>query len=302
MGFARAAAERGAALANHVEAAALLRSDGRVCGVRALDRETGRSFEVRARLTLNCAGPDMGRLLVASGVAHPTVPLLRAINLVFSTPSPAPVAVGCSIEGRFLFLVPWNGMSLVGTEYTPAERPPSREEETAFSGLAQRAFPWAGLEGRNLTLVHRGLVPGKGSAKGLSTQPLLLDHATTDGIPGLVSVLGVKYTTGRLVAERAVDLCLRRLGRPAVACRTATTRLEHAHILEGPLAERAHTAVRDEMARTLADAVLRRLDLGTGGLPTEEDLTVVLGVLATELRWDDERQRAERKELEAVYL
>jgi len=86
-----------------------------------------------------------------------------------------------------------------------------------------------------------------------------------------------------------------------VACRTATTRLEHARILEGPLAVRALTAVGDEMARTLSDAVLRRLDLGTGGLPLEEDLTVVLGVLAAELGWDEERQRAERKALEAVY-
>ena len=55
-------------------------------------------------------------------------------------------------------------------------------------------------------------------------------------------------------------------------------------------------AVRDEMALTLADAVLRRLDLGTAGAPAEADLERVVRVMGAELGWDagQVRQRAGR--------
>jgi hypothetical protein len=92
-------------------------------------------------------------------------------------------------------------------------------------------------------------------------------------VPGLVSVQGVKYTTARLVAEQAVDLVARRLRRNLPACRTAVTPLPQARILEGPLEARTRTAVREEMALTLGDAVLRRLDLVLGAIHHRFDLS-----------------------------
>jgi glycerol-3-phosphate dehydrogenase len=56
-----------------------------------------------------------------------------------------------------------------------------------------------------------------------------------------------------------------------------------------------------EMALTLADAVLRRLDLGTGGRPSGGDVDVVCGVLASQFGWDAERQRRERAALDGIY-
>jgi glycerol-3-phosphate dehydrogenase len=123
------------------------------------------------------------------------------------------------------------------------------------------------------------------------------DHEAEDALPGLVSVQGVKYTTARSVAEQAVDLVLRRLGRTPVACRTASTPLPRARALEGDLEGRTREAVREEMALTLADAVLRRLDLGTAGRPAGEGLAVVCSVMAAELGWDEERERSERHAL-----
>jgi glycerol-3-phosphate dehydrogenase len=47
------------------------------------------------------------------------------------------------------------------------------------------------------------------------------DHAV-DGVDGLLSVAGTKYTTVRAVAERLVDLGIEKLQRPRAPCRTAT--------------------------------------------------------------------------------
>jgi glycerol-3-phosphate dehydrogenase len=116
-----------------------------------------------------------------------------------------------------------------------------------------------------------------------------------------VSIVGVKYTTARALAERAIDRVFDALGRTRVACRTASVPLAAARPLDGPLEERALRAVQGEMAVTLADAVLRRLDLGSGGPPSGADVATVSRVLARELGWEAARERAERAALAAFY-
>jgi glycerol-3-phosphate dehydrogenase len=300
VGFVHAAADAGAAVANHAEALELLRGpQGRVAGVAVRDALAGSTLELRARLVLNAALPWLSELGARGGIGRSRLPLLRARNLVLCRPLPVPLAVGARSAGRFLFLVPWQGRSIVGTSYEPAGAVPSDPLE--FLDEAARAFPWAGIERRDLALVHEGLVPGEAGPHGLWTRSRLVDHEREDGTLGLVSLQGVKYTTARAVAERAVDLSLRRLGRPPVACRTAETVLARARRLTGALDERARIAVREEMALSLADAVLRRLDLGTGGRPAAADVALVSVAMAGELGWDAARVRAEQAALDAFF-
>jgi glycerol-3-phosphate dehydrogenase len=60
-------------------------------------------------------------------------------------------------------------------------------------------------------------------------------------------------------------------------------------------------AVREEMAVTLEDAVLRRLDLGTGGPPFPAGLQTVVGSMAAALGWDRTRAGVERTALANTY-
>ena len=299
--FARAAADAGAVLCNHVEVVAFRRRDGAVVGVRGRDRIGGGEVDVGARVVLNAAGPGMDALLALAGIRRPPTPLLRAMNLVLSRNLVGRQALGSSSGGRFLFLVPWRDRSIVGTAYWPTGAPDSRDV-AEFVDEVRRAYPWADVSANDVALVHRGLVPGRGGAAGLATRHALLDHAALDGVRGLVSVQGVKYTTARGVAEETLDLVLRRLGRPPVPSRTRSLPLEHARPLEGSLAARARAAARDEMAVTLADAVLRRLDLGTVGPAAPEDVDVVEGAMAEELGWSPERSAAERAALLAAQV
>jgi len=54
--LARTAARAGALLVNHCAAVGLIREQGRVAGVRCEDRETGRSYALRAACVVNAAG------------------------------------------------------------------------------------------------------------------------------------------------------------------------------------------------------------------------------------------------------
>jgi glycerol-3-phosphate dehydrogenase len=299
IGLLHAAASAGAKAANHAEAAGFLRASGRVAGVAVRDALSGATHEVRARMVVNAAGPWADDLLERGGLRRPRAPLLRARNLVLHRPPAVPFAVGARVGGRYLFLVPWEGRTIAGTSYEPVEAPPS--DPLAFLDEAAAAFPWAGMARSDVAVVHEGLVPGRGGASGLSIRPRLHDHEAEDGLPGLVSLQGVKYTTARAVAEGAVNLVARRLGRPLPPCRTAVTPLAQARVLDPPLEEATRHAVRDEMAVTLADAVLRRLDLGTAGPPPAPELDTVGRVMAAELGWDDERERCERAALARFY-
>lgn len=296
----RAADESGALLANQAEVTGLLVERGRVRGARLRDHAGGSDLELRAALTVNAAGPACDRLLALAGLQRPPLPLLRAWNLVLSRAVTGPQALGMRSGGRYLFAVPWSGRSLIGTAYEDAGRA-TADSWRAFVAEAAAAFPWAGLREQDVAVVHCGLVPGSGDASGLATRTLLFDHESEDRLPGLVSVVGVKYTTARGVAERVVDLACARLARRTAPCRTAVTPLGHARPLEGTLEQRARAAARDEMALRLDDAVLRRLDLGTAGLPADDELAAVAAALGAELGWDPARQAAEIERLRGLY-
>src|SRR5207249_11895791 len=79
----------------------------------------------------------------------------------------------------------------------------------------------------DVTLVHHGLVPAVLHADGsasLQKHEQVKDHAS-EGVEGLVTVAGTKYTTARAVAERVTGRLFTKLGRAAVPCRTAATPL-----------------------------------------------------------------------------
>jgi glycerol-3-phosphate dehydrogenase len=293
--FLEAAASAGAALANYAPVTALSREGARVRGAVVRDLETGTEAVVRARLVVNATGPDASAVLRLAGIERPAIPLLHAANLVLRRSVVSGQAVGAESDGRFLFLVPWAGRSIVGTDY----RLEGPVDADAFFEAARRAFPWAGLDRADVGVVHRGRVPGT-SAASLWPRSRVIDHEQEDRVPGLVTLLSVKYTTARAAAERAVDLACRRLGKTAPPGRTAWTPLHAARQGEGSLADRTRHAVEQECARHLTDVVLRRLDLGTGGAPSGPEAAAVLATMAVLLGWNDERQREERRALQAA--
>jgi glycerol-3-phosphate dehydrogenase len=294
-----AACAAGAEVANHAEVVGLRpRQGGHEVEFR--DHEGGETLVLQARTVLNAAGAWIDRILGLAGREGTPVPLLRAVNLVLRRPLTRGCAVGLrGDDGRYVFVVPWRDRSMAGTAYGPRERS-FGELARSFLEELRRAAPWAGLAEGDVALVHGGLVPGSGSAAGLWTRSRIVDHEM-DGLPGLLSLVGVKYTTARALAEVAVDRVLRRLRRPPSPSGTARAPLPHARALAGSLEERTRVAMRDEQACHLTDAVLGRLDLGTAGPPDEADLARVGDTMASELGWEEGRRSRERHALLARY-
>jgi glycerol-3-phosphate dehydrogenase len=235
LSFLLSAVDAGAAAANYVSANRFLVEHDRVTGVMAEDRVTKSEFPIRGKVTVNAAGPWAAQLLTglpAAAQGDPPPKLSRAMNVV-TRQIVTDHACGGMAEGRFLFMVPWRNISMVGTSHDPYDGDANGLEITrwdleAFLKDARAAFPHANLSSSDVRLVHRGLLPAEsgGTPVRLVKESRVLDHRR-HGLHGLVSMFGVRYTTARHTAEHAVDAVFRQLGTATPPpCRTAETPLQ----------------------------------------------------------------------------
>lgn len=258
--FAEAADRSGVDLANYAEAIGSVRDGGRISGMEVRDALTGATFKISARATINAAGARAPGIMAMFGDAR-QVPMLKAMNLVTTVRASDIALAAPTASGRMLTLVPWRGRALIGTSQSgsvPPATPASvtAAEVAAFVAEANAAFPALKLTPEQVSLVHRGIVPASVGRQGqaeLLTDGGLIEHGAT----GAYSVLGLKYSSARGVAERTVDTVAKRLGARIKASRTAERVLPGAGIAD-------HEALAIETGREV------QLDVP---LPTLRDLT-----------------------------
>jgi glycerol-3-phosphate dehydrogenase len=214
----KAAASHGALVANYA-AVRTLRKDDRGTRLQIEDELTGRSFELRARVVVNAAGvwsdqvsrlsnPNASSKLRPSKGIHVVLPSEKFQNQTA-------VLIPSLGENRFLFVIPWQGRTVVGTtdaDYSGDLDEP-RAEPSEVGRLVQsaaRAFPSAKLSSEDVISTFAGLRPLI-AADGESTKDVSRKEEIFENEHGLLTITGGKLTTWRRMAERAVDLARRRL-------------------------------------------------------------------------------------------
>lgn len=247
LSVARAASRAGAQLANYAEVVGFLGDGHRVSGVRVHDGISGTEFDVRGRTVLNTAGPwaDTVLDLLPGDRKGPRVRLSKAFNLYVDRDLTGGYALGVYSKSRFkdrdalldkgsrlFFLTPCGRGSMIGTVHQPHDDSPdacgvTEVEINTFLDDVNRAFPAADLKREDVRLAFSGLLPMKPNRSPSAEVQLVKhsqvrDHSVEDGVEGLVSVVGVKFTESRRVAERAIDLVTRKLGVSPSRSRTAT--------------------------------------------------------------------------------
>ncbi len=244
LAFVQSAVAEGAVAANYVEAKSFLKEGDRVTGVRATDHIGRTDMDIRARMTLLCAGPWYNDLLKEMKPERPPQAFSTALNLVVRRRLSEQYAFGVNSRrvfkdddaviskgSRLLFVVPWRQYTMIGTDHKPFLQPHAeyRVSEADIQGFLQEAneaMPGADIRREEVTYFYGGLLPmaGYNAASGNVTIEKhfhLNDHEKNDGIPGVMSILSVKYTTARGVSQHAVERIVQKLGRksPAVACK-----------------------------------------------------------------------------------
>jgi glycerol-3-phosphate dehydrogenase len=224
IGNAVDARERGAEIRVHCTVTEILRrQDGGVYGVRYRDRASGESSTRTARVVVNATGAwapittSLGGLAPGAARIRPG----KGIHVFLDRRLTNYAILANAIDGRQVFLLPWQNMSVLGTTdddyYGDLDHVLATSDEVNYLFQAvEHVFPavrtaraigtWGGVRP---TLYAWG--PNEDQ---LSREHQVVDH-TQHGASGLYSMIGGKLASYRLFAEEMTDLIAMRLGNTA---------------------------------------------------------------------------------------
>jgi glycerol-3-phosphate dehydrogenase len=196
-------------------------ADGRVIGLMAEDREGGGTFTVSARVVVNAAGVWAAEIQRLAGANTFTVAPAKGVHLLVREEAfDSTTGVLARAEDSVIILRKWYGHWLLGTTDTPYEgdlRNPTAEPEDIdyllrnVNTFLRRKIGRADLIGTYAGL--RPLLAPVGPKSASTTSALSRDHAVIEAPEGMVTIVGGKYTTYRIMARDAVDAAAKPLGR-----------------------------------------------------------------------------------------
>ncbi|GAB4351477.1 MAG: anaerobic glycerol-3-phosphate dehydrogenase subunit A [Candidatus Abyssubacteria bacterium] len=209
----------GAEIRNHTEAEKLM-IDGnrRVVGARLRNTLTGEREEVGARIVFNAGGPwspEVARMAGATVKIRPA----KGVHLVFDRRISNVAVTAETIDGRSIFVIPYENTSLVGTTdddyYGDLDNVTVTRDEIQYllQGI-ERVFP--SIRNERIIRVFAGVRPTlfewRKNEDELSREHKVFDHEEGDNIKGLLSIAGGKLASYRMMAEHATDVICSKLG------------------------------------------------------------------------------------------
>jgi glycerol-3-phosphate dehydrogenase len=231
--LAQTIADTGGVPLNYMKVTDLKKRGGLVCGVYCRDMETGKDYELDARVVVNATGifsDDIRQLDDPAEVSM--IAPSQGVHLVLDNSFLAgttAIMVPRTADGRVLFAVPWHGRLIVGTTDTeisdsPLE-PRARADEIGF--LLEHAAMYLDRDPQrsDVLSVYCGVRPLVRSAGDKGTAALARDHVLMISRSNLVTITGGKWTTYRKMAEDTVDAAALVAGLEERPSRTETLRL-----------------------------------------------------------------------------
>ncbi|MBN2010332.1 glycerol-3-phosphate dehydrogenase/oxidase [candidate division KSB1 bacterium] len=250
LSFVHSAAEHGADVANYLKATELIYDGKRVVGVKTKDEFTGNTLDIRGKIVINSGGPWVDQLLASLNGKAPErkFTLSSAMNIVVKRNLLNGNAAGISgpykyihPDGseynahRILFFSSWRDYTIIGTNHlvyhkkdAPEQYKVSEAEIQDFLACVNQAYPAAEIKRNEVTFFYGGFLPMAGQHPNSGEVQLekhyqICDHMASHKIDGLITVVGVKYTTARDVAKKTIDLAFKKLGKKDPGTKTDVT-------------------------------------------------------------------------------
>jgi glycerol-3-phosphate dehydrogenase len=236
LALVQSAQRAGAVAANYVSVQGFEKNDqGTLEAAQVLDELTGETFTIKARVFINCTGPyaDHVRLLANPALPERIRPS-KGVHIVLPwevLESNDAMLIPKTSDGRVVFAIPFGNRVLVGTtdsEYLRLEEEPVLTK-TEVDFLLSTLAPYLAASPRpgQVKAGFGGLRPLLAADPRKATKRLTRDHEVEhDPASNLVSLLGGKWTTYRVMAKDTLDEVDQLLGQPR-SCQTAS------HVLVG---------------------------------------------------------------------
>lgn len=222
-----------ATVLTHARVDDLIFEDGRVRGVELTDELTGRCRSMRAEIILNAAGPWVDRVLAGTN-SEQLIGGTKGSHIIVAPFTGAPscaIYVEAEKDHRPFFIIPWTGNYLIGTTDTRYDGDLDlvrieAEEIVYLVSETNRIIPSANLSREKILYTYAGVRPlpftgDKGEA-GITRRHFIRRHPQ---VGNLFSIVGGKLTTYRSLAEEAVNLVFKELGKSVAQCSTSEVSL-----------------------------------------------------------------------------
>ncbi|KAM7153870.1 glycerol-3-phosphate dehydrogenase, mitochondrial isoform 2-T4 [Macrochelys suwanniensis] len=243
LAIALTAARYGAATANYTEVVHLLKKtdpkSGKeyVCGARCRDVLTGQEFDVKAKCVINATGPftDSVRKMDDQEVSNICQPS-AGVHIVmpgYYSPDNMGLLDPATSDGRVIFFLPWEKMTIAGTTDTPTEvtpHPIPTEEDINFILTEVRNYLSCDVEVRrgDVLAAWSGIRPLVTDPSSKDTQSISRNHVVAVSDSGLVTIAGGKWTTYRSMAQDTIDAAIQAHNLKAGPCKTVGLLLQGA--------------------------------------------------------------------------
>ncbi|MCF0062270.1 FAD-dependent oxidoreductase [Dyadobacter chenwenxiniae] len=215
LALVQSASEAGAAAANYLDVTGFTKNDsGKLVGVQVKDMQLGSEFIIKSKLVINCTGPfsDKIRLLANPALPERLRPS-KGVHVVLpyeTLNSEYAMLIPKTSDGRVVFAIPFEGAMMIGTTDTESDSIDSEatlnESEKKYLVDTLNPFLANPINITTLKAGFGGLRPLLAADPSKSTKSLVRDHEVeVDPSSGLVSLLGGKWTTYRLMAKDTID-------------------------------------------------------------------------------------------------
>ncbi|CAN5544220.1 glycerol-3-phosphate dehydrogenase/oxidase [soil metagenome] len=215
--IAKLAHSKGAVMLNYLRVIEFKYTDGQVQGVVLNDELLGGKFAVKARTVINAAGPWVDELReINHSKENKHLHLTKGVHIVVPYHRlPVRQAIYFDVpDGRMIFAIPRGRITYVGTTDTDYKGEmenvfTTKEDARYLVDAVNETFPTSHLTLADIESCWAGLRPliheeGK-SASELSRKDEIFESSSE-----LISIAGGKLTGYRKMAERVVDLIIKR--------------------------------------------------------------------------------------------
>lgn len=223
----KTAIRHGAVCLNYVLLKDFLEENGSLSGAVCEDLVTGETFELKAKTIVNAAGPWVDRLREKDkSMNNKRVFLSKGTHIVVPWERlPLRQASYFDVkDGRMVFAIPRQRATYIGTTDTPFKGDTDqvfaeKSEIDYLLDAANAMFPSAKLVPKDVESTWAGLRPliyeeGKSAGEMSRKDEIFISKS------GLISVAGGKLTGYRKMAEKLVDLVLKRQKQTPIICVT----------------------------------------------------------------------------------
>lgn len=238
LAIAKTADVKGAVLINHVETLGFVQNtEGGLTSLKVRETLHDEDYTIRAKLFVNATGPfsDHVRQL-ANPKAASRMRVSKGVHLVLPRdlmPGDTAILIPETDDGRVIFIIPWQRRLLVGTtdeecKLTEKEITLEKDDVAYLLKYVNRYFKTE-VKPEQVKSGFGGLRPLLQADPSEDAKSLVRDHEVEiDKTSGLISIMGGKWTTYRLMAKDTIDTCEKILRGAVSDCKTDEQLLEGA--------------------------------------------------------------------------